>query len=632
MSLGDDVDPSWWAPALEIDNHFDAEWRPPEMLSPHLEALARGCDAGTTQEAVLTVLAKVSSAMLDPENWSEPFRPMMTIGDQRSALPSDLTEAEFGLLRRVLPHIEQALLRARVADVLWTFHDRADLSMLRTAIDAYRSVPLDSAQWYRRGQEAWRRAIEMVRRRGRGERERANEMAAALEQRILSGSTADRFMLIDLSDLLRTAGLEDDAAPARIGAHLLGVAADAAADPSNLRLARHLERAAQSWLVRARDTDGINESIARVAVLYEAEATQRLDGPSGSAMAAGLFLEKAIQTLRTLPLKYRREHQLDTRLDALREQLQENRTFTLEEMVPFQSDPIDLSDAADEARRAVSGLQPFEALVNLAVVYPLPSAEKERELAREMATGSIRHLFGGATYAPDGRKVATTSGGPDNTDEAISADLIRNATMTRGIVCTGFIIPALEVVAFEHRFDLAQLRRMCREAPVVPEGHEDLWARGIQHGLNSDFPSAVSVLVPQIEHAVRRLLKRRDVYTLLVDDATGVETEKGLGALLTMPETESVLGSDLRLALQTLLVEQQGDNLRNNIAHGLLHDGQAWSAAAVYAWWLCLRLVVVPLWRMYNPGEGQDDSEGKSTGEKAVPEAAAADASDKGRE
>jgi hypothetical protein len=147
----------------------------------------------------------------------------------------------------------------------------------------------------------------------------------------------------------------------------------------------------------------------------------------------------------------------------------------------------------------------------------------------------------------------------------------------------------------------------------------------------SHFPSAVSVLVPQVEQAVRRLLKRRDVYTLVVDDATGVETEKGLGALLAMPVTEDVLGPDLRLALQTLLVEQQGDNLRNNTAHGLLHDGQAWSAAAVYAWWLCLRLVVVPLWLMYNPGEDQDDSEGKSTGEKAVPEEAAADASDKGR-
>ena len=32
------------------------------------------------------------------------------------------------------------------------------------------------------------------------------------------------------------------------------------------------------------------------------------------------------------------------------------------------------------------------------------------------------------------------------------------------------------------------------------------------------------------------------------------------------------------------------------MAHGLLDDGQAWSAYAVYGWWLALRLAVVPVW------------------------------------
>lgn len=626
---GDEVDPSWWAPIFGVEHPFEPKWRPPEMLSPHLTALARDCDEGTTQHAVLAVLARVSSAMLEPENWSEPFKPMMVIGGQRSALPSDLTEADFELLKRLLPSIDHAPLRARIADVLWTFHDRTDLAMLRTAIDSYRSIPLDADQWYRQGHEAWRRAIELARRRGRGESERLDEMAAALEERILKGSTADRFILVDLSDLLRTAGPQGDNVPARLAERLLELAASAASDPSDLRLARHLERTAQTWLGRAQDFEAVHQSVARVAALYEAEAMQRLNGPAGSAMAAGLFLESAIRTLRSLPLKYRREHELEAHLNTLRAQLEENRTLTLEEMIPFRSDPIDLSDAVAETRRRVSGLQAFEALVQLASVYPLPSAAKEKALAEEMASGSIRHLFGGAMYAHDGRKVAATAGGLDNMDEAIAADMIRNATMARGIICTGFIVPALDVVAFEHRYHLAFLRRMCLDAPVVPEGHEDLWARGIQHGLNSDFPSAVSVLVPQIEHAIRRLLKRANVYTLIVDDATGVETEKGLGPLLAMVETEELLGPDLRLAMTILLVEKQGDNLRNDTAHGLLHDGQAWSAAAVYAWWLCLRLVVVPLWHMHNAGEDQNSAdeptEGKdtspvpSTGEPAKP-------------
>jgi hypothetical protein len=178
--------------------------------------------------------------------------------------------------------------------------------------------------------------------------------------------------------------------------------------------------------------------------------------------------------------------------------------------------------------------------------------------------------------------------------------MVRSAGIKRGVVTTAFILPGLDVITFEHRFDLAFLHRLCLDSPWVPSGHEDLWARGLRHGLNGDFPSAISVLVPQIEHALRRMLKSQGVYTLMVDDATAVESEKGLPALLSMPESIDALGADLHYELATLLIQQEGDNLRHDTAHGLLHDGQAWSAGAVYAWWLCLRLVVVPLWNMRN--------------------------------
>jgi hypothetical protein len=96
---------------------------------------------------------------------------------------------------------------------------------------------------------------------------------------------------------------------------------------------------------------------------------------------------------------------------------------------------------------------------------------------------------------------------------------------------------------------------------------------------------------------VRWYLKQRGVYTLLVDEA-GVETEKSLGALLGLPEATDMLGAGLTLELRALLTEQEGANLRNHVAHGLLSDAEAWSYSAVYAWWLCLRLVVAPLWQM----------------------------------
>lgn len=99
--------------------------------------------------------------------------------------------------------------------------------------------------------------------------------------------------------------------------------------------------------------------------------------------------------------------------------------------------------------------------------------------------------------------------------------------------------------------------------------------------------------MPQIEQLVRHHVKTHGVFTLFVDD-DGVESEKSITALLEMPDAERLLGAGWTLELRALLCEQLGPNLRNELAHGLLTDAQAWGAAAVYAWWLCLRLVLLP--------------------------------------
>jgi hypothetical protein len=135
--------------------------------------------------------------------------------------------------------------------------------------------------------------------------------------------------------------------------------------------------------------------------------------------------------------------------------------------------------------------------------------------------------------------------------------------------------------------------------------HVGLWARGLLHGLNGDYPSAVALLIPQLEQLIRLQLKSCGAQTLFVHPETGVETEKGLGTLLEMAEANSTLGESLVFELRALLVEKEGANLRNHLAHGLITDSEAWSAYAVYAWSLALRMAVVPLWKARQSADGQ---------------------------
>lgn len=116
------------------------------------------------------------------------------------------------------------------------------------------------------------------------------------------------------------------------------------------------------------------------------------------------------------------------------------------------------------------------------------------------------------------------------------------------------------------------------------------------HGLRGDFPSTISLLVPQVEPFQRVALKSRDVNTLVTDATTGMEMEKGLGALLAMTETEALLGANLRFELRALLVEEEGRQPPKRHRTRTPDRKAAWSSASIYAWWLALRLAVMPVW------------------------------------
>ena len=292
------IDPSWWAEAF-ADADDDGPRRVVELASMRIADLGKAAPANSLQRDVLTALHRATSSMLRPEDWDEPFKPMMVWDGQRSPLPDDLDEAQLDLLRRTLPLVEQRPMRARLADVLW-MADRSDHAMLGLAIDTYRAASLDPNEWHRTGQTEWQRAIELARRRGRAELPRLREMSDALHARVLSGNRSDGFVLCDMSDMLKRCASLEPAERAALAAKFVQLAADATEDDKP-RLSRHLERTAQQWLASVDDQQGVRASLERVVDLYVAEADERLSAGSGAALAADHFLEKAIATLRTLP-------------------------------------------------------------------------------------------------------------------------------------------------------------------------------------------------------------------------------------------------------------------------------------------------------------------------------------------
>ncbi|MFT4226069.1 DUF4209 domain-containing protein [Micropruina sp.] len=610
-TVSEAIDPSWWEDVLAAAS-LDDPYEPPELLSTHLERGAADPSVTGLHELVLQVLAMVSSAMLNPEDWLAPFTPAMQFGGKRTVVPADLDADQVALLARIAPLVERDDLRARVADVAWVYGDRSDTAMLDRAIDAYRAAPLTGDVWFSVGKDAWVRAFALAARRGADGQARTQDMSAALKARVLAGQVTDNFRTVGFAEILRQHGRVDASGRAEVSDALLALAAEASSVTP--RLSRHLEREALAWLGGS-DAAAANAATERVARTYIAEADSRIQAdPKAGALVEGHFLEKAIAVLRTIPRSYRLENGLDELIDDLRIRLSESRESSMEQMMRIQSDPVDLTEAVSYARSQVSGhADKFDALAAFATLAPPLDEASTRENAEKMLEGTISHIFGSSTFSSDFRKIASRPGSSGQANEdTVWAEMARTVFFHSQLLGKGIIQPAQDVLTTEHRFSRQYMVSLCMESPTVPEGHETLWGNGLVLGLGGNYGAAVSVLVPQLEQVVRVMLKRHDVHTLFVDE-NGVESEKSLNALLDITETEDIFGAGMVMEMKAMLVVQGGPNLRNDIAHGLLDDNSAWSYPALYMWWSCLRLVTWPVIEMMGRARTQAAESGEGS-------------------
>ena len=109
------------------------------------------------------------------------------------------------------------------------------------------------------------------------------------------------------------------------------------------------------------------------------------------------------------------------------------------------------------------------------------------------------------------------------------------------------------------------------QSPVFGEKSAVMITNGIRAYFSGDHLTAVHLLVPQIENAMRRLLE-------MLGEAPNKprrgdlkeKTEKTLNDILDDQAIKAYLGEEVVLYLSTFLVDPRGRNLRNRMAHGLM--------------------------------------------------------------
>lgn len=572
-------------------------------------------DGRQAHAKVLWLLADACSMMLRPNSLNEPFKPFAAFQDRRSALPEDFGPENLAFFARILDQVEDAMLKARLADLLWLVGKPRQMAHALAAVDGYRSVPLTPEIWIRGGQECWERAFALAFILKKGAGERIEGMQGQMLDTLMAVTVQDKFFGVKLAKLLRSNRLTGNHGPDI--AQRLETLARAFEENGDVFAARAFFEESACWFRWLDQQEKYAEMTAAQAETYAKEAAFHASDTAPSNMVANGLYEKAIQVYRQIPGKLRPAHRVDERITALRQRQSDTGKQVLNEMGVIRSPGIDVTELVDHARKAVRGKQAVDALEALANIHPGEKVDTLRAgVIERIRQFPLQQLFGSTFYSRDGRVIAKRPAMgllatelSDSDERTIQASMIRDYGMFLGITVKSAILPALEVVQQEHRLREADFVELCQYSPIVPNGRAGLFGKALYAGYDGDFVTALHLLIPQVEHMVRTHLKQAGATTTNLDKE-GIENENGLSTLMGLPEADVVFGEDLAFELKALFCDAFGPNLRNELAHGLLEHNACYAPVSIYAWWLGLRLVFNAWWNTRatpseNSGEAQ---------------------------
>jgi hypothetical protein len=566
-------------------------------------AAAANREGALARAKVLWLLGDACSLRLEPQKLNEPLF-ATSEPTKHSVGLADFDVIAIDLFDAILPELDDPLIRARVADILWLVRrPRRKLCDAITAIDAYRSTPLDADSWFLcDGKNCWRRALVLALQIGEPGASRVEEMKDALFSAI--------------TRQLR----EGDAGPSMIETLLeYKLAQDNILDLAEClveRANRTLETVADNrffltrhYLTLAKRCFGLKQNHERCADVdcaiseaFASEAQARLSGAHPSHVVAASFYENAVQALLPIPKRLRAARGVDEKLRNLRQTQRDVAQRSMGDFTPTQEEPINLEQEIWTAQEQVSGKDLTEALLALTECWPLAKrSEVERRARESIENFSSNRLFSSQKLAIDGRVVAKSPAAGDLTaassggDKALWPKMVQDYQFWIRFAVQSSIAPALRQIVLDHFITEDDLKSIVAQSGMVPAERVGLVAKGLKAGFEGDFIVALHLLTPQLEHLVRTHLQLKGAKTR-TPDAEHLQLEAGLSTLAESDEMIEVFGEDLAFAIRATFCDGFGPNLRNELAHGLLDADALQSAESIYAWWLLLRTIYLQYW------------------------------------
>lgn len=398
---------------------------------------------------------------------------------------------------------------------------------------------------------------------------------------------------IELSRALLTLSMHVQRADLELGLQILEEGARIEHEAGRYYAERHFLASIEDIARETKDEAKRQVALRKIAESHEADASAR---GIASHLVAAAHLEDAIRMYQRLQMP----EKVDDLLARIREHYEAGRSdfgqievrgeiprAEVERLYDMRLSPFSLHDA-------------LQALGSLDAFLPRYAGAEER----------ARYL---AQQAPFSATVARTIIRDDSPTRRIQdAEGLFRANVQRQFLfdvnLTAIVIGLLmERLEREKGLNAQTLGDYLAKWSLMDERHVPFLRRGIERYYADDYISALYILTPQVEGVLRSLLWQGGITVRgMTRDGAGIDMDT-LSALLRRGDVKQALGpgDDLWRYLDIVLCAQDGLNLRNDIAHGLVKLAQATKLSCVIAIHLLLCLTRFRL----APTTDQNDSQ-----------------------
>ena len=569
------------------------------LAKPLRKARAEAEEAGDEgRRKALGLLHDVLNIHLKVHDRAEPFGPMFQGPEGRTCTASDFRGEQSTIFAEFAANVEHPVLKARLADLAW-HNDRKRGEVGKLAVEAY---------------------CEIIKRRVAGELHRTYgddthllDMADIATRMMSVAARVHKISALpssiaDVLDTLFDACIEAHSyvafchvADIALGYDIFGwkkvvegaeaIVSDADGQDYPMAVQGVWELAERGY---AKLDDKGNQRRAQAAIV---EQDLKMRSQVGQASAEAHWVRIAIDKLRRFGGN-------KDRIVELRKELRELEEASLDDFagIPYQ---LDISELASGTVALFKTLTLPDILVQFALLsHPQSKEALERDADKSSEKFIMSSMFAGSHADREGKVYAQTNAKPDgNADKTdwYKAQSLLACEIHRQQVVGGLIDPARRFVMSTFPLEQRHFLPIVSNSPFVENGYHHTFSLGFARMFQGDFISAANILIPQLENAIRYVLKNANAHSAkMMSDLT--QDDRSLSSLLDhmREEMEGVFGLDLVHEIDLLFNYRPGPALRHEAAHGKLTDGLCYSADAIYACWLIYQMTVAPLvpyWR-----------------------------------